>query len=139
MFEHIAIHQRDLSDEDYTPPNPEADRQHPFVRLSPACQLSPMEEDIEYDEDVDMQSQSQVTFNLQDMDIEAQQPDRRPPSLDVMDRSRALVDDGIALVAAFVEGRVVINISDVESYGSERRLIGDSTDENNNVDDKGVT
>ena len=49
-----------------------------------------------------------------------------------MDRSRAPVANEIALVAAFVEGKVIINISDVESYGSEHQLIGDSTDEDNN-------
>ena len=49
------------------------------------------------------------------------------------------MDDEIALVAASVEGRVVITISDVESYGSERRLIEDSTDEDNDDDNEGVT
>ena len=56
-----------------------------------------------------------------------------------MDRSHALVDDEITLVVASVEVKVIINISDVESYGSEHRLIGDSTDEDNNDDDKGIT
>ena len=56
-----------------------------------------------------------------------------------MDRSRAPVDDEIALVSATMEGRMVINISDFESYGSERRLLGDSSDEDSNNDDKGVT
>ena len=54
------------------------------------------------------------------MDLAANQLDRRPPSLDAMDGSYALVDNEIALVSATVEGRMVINISDVESYGSER-------------------
>ena len=49
------------------------------------------------------------------------------------------MDDEIALVLTTVEGRVVINISDVESYGSERRLLEDSSDEDNDDDDEGVT
>ena len=84
-----------------------------------------MDEDKESHEDVDVQGRPQVPFNLQEMDLAANQPDRRPPSLDAMDRSRAPVDDKIALVSATVEGRMVINVSDVESYGSERRLLGD--------------
>ena len=64
MFEHIAIHQRNLSDEDYTPSNPDAGRQCLFARVSPIRQPSPMDKDVEFDEDVDMQGQSQVTFNL---------------------------------------------------------------------------
>ena len=61
-----------------------------------------------------------MPFNLQEMDLAANQPDRWPPFLDVMDRSRAPMDNEIALVLTTVEGRMVINISDVESYGSER-------------------
>ena len=80
-----------------------------------------------------------MTFNLQKMDIEDQTPNRLAPSPNAMDRSCALVDDEIALVAAFVEGKVVIKVSDVESYGLERRLIGDSMDEDSNNDNKGVT
>ena len=57
-----------------------------------------------------------MPFNLQGMDLVANQPDRRPPSPDAMDRSHAPVDDEIALVPATVEGRIVINISDVESF-----------------------
>ena len=56
-----------------------------------------------------------------------------------MDGSCASVDDEIAVVAASMEGKVVINISDVESYGSKCRLIGDSTDEDSDEDDEGVT
>ena len=56
-----------------------------------------------------------------------------------MDRSRALVDDEIALVSATVEGRMVINVSDVESYGSERQLLGDLSDEDSDNNDEGVT
>ena len=73
------------------------------------------------------------------MDIEAQQPDRWPPSPNAMDRSRAPVDDEIALVVASVEGKVVINVSDVESYGSEHWLIGYPMDEDSNNDDEGTT
>ena len=51
--------------------------------------------------------------------MEAQQPNRRPSSPNAMDRSCAPVDDEIAVVAASVEGKVIINVSDVESYGSE--------------------
>ena len=36
-------------------------------------------------------------------------------------------------------GRMVINISDIESYSSERRLLGDSLDEDNDDDDEGIT
>ena len=78
-----------------------------------------------------------MTFNLQEMHIEAQQPDRRAPSPDAMDRSRAPVDNEIVLVAASVEGKMVINISDIDSYGSEHRLIRDSMDEDNVDDNKG--
>ena len=73
------------------------------------------------------------------MDLAANQPDRRPPSPDAIDRSDAPVDDEITLVPATVEGRMVINVSDVESYGLERRLLGDSSDENSDNDDEGVT
>ena len=47
------------------------------------------------------------------------------------------MDDEIALVPTSMEGRVVINVSDVESYGLERPLIGDSTVEDSDDDDKG--
>ena len=56
-----------------------------------------------------------------------------------MDRSDAPVDDEIALVPAPVEGRIVINVSDVESYDSGRHLLGDSSDGNSDNDDEGVT
>ena len=49
------------------------------------------------------------------------------------------MDDEIALVSATVEGRMVINFSDVESYGSERRLLGDSSNEDSDDDDEGIT
>ena len=54
MFEHIVIHECNLSDEDYTPPNLDADRQCPSARVSPARQPSLMDEDVESDKDVDM-------------------------------------------------------------------------------------
>ena len=54
MIEHISIHQCNSSDEDYTPPNPDPSHQHPSVRVSLARQPLPMEDDVEYDEDVDM-------------------------------------------------------------------------------------
>ena len=54
MFEHVTIHQRNLSNKDYTPPNPDASRQHPSIGVSLALQPLSMEEDVEYDEDVDM-------------------------------------------------------------------------------------
>ena len=71
MFEHVAIHQRDSSDEDNTPPNPDAGRQRPSARVSPARQPSPMDEDKESHEDVDVQGRPQVPFNLQEMDLAA--------------------------------------------------------------------
>ena len=80
-----------------------------------------------------------MTFNLQEMDIEAQQLDRRPPSPNVMDKSCAPVDNEIALVVASVDDKVVINVSDVEFYGLECWLTGDSTDEDNDNDDEGIT
>ena len=73
------------------------------------------------------------------MDLAANQSNRRPPSPDAMDISHAPVDDEIALVLATVEGRMVINVSDIESYGLERRLLGDSSNEDSDNDDEGVT
>ena len=49
MFEHVMIHQRDSSDKDNTPPNPNAGYQRPSARVSPARQPSPMDEDEESD------------------------------------------------------------------------------------------
>ena len=98
-----------------------------------------MDEDKESHEDPDVQSRLLVPFNLQKMDLAANQPNRRPPSPDAMDRSRAPMDDEIALVSATMEGRMVINVSDVESYGLERRLLRDSSDEDSEDDDEGVT
>ena len=73
------------------------------------------------------------------MDLAANQPDTRPPSPDAVDKSRAPVDNEIALVPAIVEGKMVVNVSDIESYGLERRLLGDSLDEDNDDDDEEVT
>ena len=84
-----------------------------------------------------MQGWQLVLFNLQGMDVEANQPLRLPPSPDAMDRSNALVDKEIAVVTTPVEGRIVINISDVESYGMGRHLLGDSSDSDD--DDEGVS
>ena len=47
MFQHVAIHQRDSSDEDDTPPHRDAGRQRPSPRVSPVRQPSPMDKDIE--------------------------------------------------------------------------------------------
>ena len=49
------------------------------------------------------------------------------------------MDDEIALVPATVEGRIVINVSDIESFDLGRHLLGDSLDGDNNDDDEGVT
>ena len=54
MFEHVVIHPHNSSNEDYTPPNPDASHQSPSVRVYPTCQPSPIEKDVEYDQDVDM-------------------------------------------------------------------------------------
>ena len=56
-----------------------------------------------------------------------------------MDRSNAPVDEEIALVTALVEGRIVINVSDVESYGTRPHLLGDSSDGDIDDDDEGVS
>ena len=40
-------------------------------------------------------------------------------------------------MTAPMEGRIVINVSDVESYGTKPHLLGDSSDSNNN--DEGVS
>ena len=47
MFQHVAIQQRDTSDEDDTPLLCDARRQRPPPRVSPVRQPSPMDEDIE--------------------------------------------------------------------------------------------
>ena len=134
MFQHVVNPQRNSSNEDDTPPHRDAARQRPSPRVSLVRQPSPMDEDIERHEDPDMQGGQLVPFNSQGMDVGANQPVRLPPSPDAMDRSNALVDEEIAVVTALVEGRIVINVSDVESYGTGRHLLGDSSDSDD--DDK---
>ena len=56
-----------------------------------------------------------------------------------MDRSNAPVDEEIAAVMAPVEGRIIINVSDVESYGTGRHLLADSSDGDSDDDDEGVS
>ena len=56
-----------------------------------------------------------------------------------MDRSNAFVDKEIAVVMAPMEGRIVINVSDVESYGTGRHLLRDSLDGDSDDDDEGVS
>ena len=86
-----------------------------------------------------MQGGQLVPFNLQGMDIAANQPVRQPPSPNAMERSDVLVDDEIALVPAPMEGRIVINVSDVETYDSGRHFLGDLSDGDNDDDNEGVT
>ena len=54
MFQHVVIHQRDSSDEDNTPPHPNAGRQCLSPRVSPSRQPLPMDEDEERHEDPDV-------------------------------------------------------------------------------------
>ena len=96
-----------------------------------------MDEDIERHEDPDVQGRELVPFNSQGMDVAANQPVRPPPSPDATDRSNAPVDEGIAVVTAPVEARIVINVSDVESYGRKPHLLRDSSDSDD--DDEGVS
>ena len=78
-----------------------------------------------------------MIFNLQGMDIAPNEPVRLPPSPDGMDRSDTPVDEQVEVVTAPVEGRIVINVSDVESYGTKPHLLGDSSDSDDN--DEGVS
>ena len=96
-----------------------------------------MDEDIEHREDPHVQGRELVVFNSQGMDVAANEPVRLPPSSDAMDRSDALVDEQVEIVTAPVEGRIVINVSDVESFDSKRHLLRDSSDSND--DDEGVS
>ena len=137
MFQHVAIQQCDTSDEDVTPPHPDVGRQRPSSEASPVRQSSPMDKDIEHHEDPDVQGGQLVPFNSHGMDVAANQPIRLPPSPDAMDRSNALVGEEITIVTAPVEGRIVINVSDVESYGTRPHLLGDLSD--NDDDDEGVS
>ena len=66
------------------------------------------------------------------MDVAANEPIRLPPSPDGMDKSDAPVDEQVEVVAPPVEGRIVINVSDVESYGTKPHLLGDSLDSDDN-------
>ena len=70
------------------------------------------------------------------MDVAANEPIRLPPSPDAMDRFDAPVDVQVEVVTAPVEGRIVINVSDVESYGTKPHLLGDSSDSVDN--DEGI-
>ena len=96
-----------------------------------------MDEDIECRVDPEVQDRELVIFNLQGMDVAANEPVRLPPSLDGMDRFDALVDEQVEVVTAPVEGRIVINVSDIESYGTKPHLLGDSSNSDNN--DEGVS
>ena len=96
-----------------------------------------MDEDIERREDPDVQGRELVIFNSQGIDVVANEPVRLPPSPDAMDRSDALMDEHVEVVAPPVEGRIVINVSDVESYDSTRHLLGDSSDSDD--DDEGIS
>ena len=71
------------------------------------------------------------------MDVAANKPVRLPPSPDGMDRFDAPVDEQVKVVMAPVEGRIVINVSDGESYGTKPHLLGDSSDSDDN--DEGVS
>ena len=137
MFQHVANPQRDSSDKDDTPPLRDVRCQRPPPRVSPIRQPSPMDEDIERYEDPDVQGRQLMLFNSQGMDVVANQLVRLPPSPDAMDKSNTHVDKEIAVVTAPVEGRIVINVNDVESYGTRPHLLGDSSDSDN--DDEGIS
>ena len=129
--------QHDTSDKDVTPPHPDDGHQRPSPEASPVRRPSPMDEDINRHEDPDVQGRQLVIFNLQGMDLAANEPIRLPPSPDGMDRSIAPVDEHVIEVTAPVEGRIVINVSDVESYGTRPHLLGDSSDSDD--DNEGVS
>ena len=71
------------------------------------------------------------------MDVAANEPVRLPPSPDGMDRSDAPVDKQVEVVTALVEGRIVINVNNVKSYGMKPHLLGDSLGSDDN--DEGVS
>ena len=137
MFQHVSIEQRDTSDKDVTPLLRDARRHRPPPRVSLVRRPSPMDEDIERHEDPEVQGWELVVFNSQGMDVAANEPVRLPPSPDGMDRSDAPVDEQLEVVTPPVEGRIVINVSDVESYGTKPHLLGDSSDSDDN--DEGVS
>ena len=136
MLQHVTIEQCDTSDEDVTPRLRDARRHRPPPRVSPVRRPSPMDEDIERREDPDVQGRELVIFNLQGINLVANEPVRLPPAPDAMDKSDATVDEQVEVVAPPVEGRIVINVSDVESYDSTRHLLGDSSDSDD--DDEGI-
>ena len=78
-----------------------------------------------------------MIFNSQGIDVVANELVRLPPSPDGMDRSDAPVDKQVEVVIAPVEGRIVINVSDIKSYGTKPHLLGDSSDSDDN--DEGVS
>ena len=96
-----------------------------------------MDEDIPRHEDPDVQGRELVIFNSQGMDVASNERVRLPPSPNGMDRSDAPVDKLVKVVTAPVEGRIVINVNDVESYGTKPHLLGDSSDSDDN--DEGVS
>ena len=136
MLQHVTIKQRDTSDEDVTPRLRDARCHRPPPRVSPVRRPSPMDEDLKRREDPDVQGRELVIFNSQGIDVAANEPVRLPPSPDAMDRSDASVDEQVEVVAPPVEGRIVINISDVESYDSKLHLLGDSSDSDD--DNEGI-
>ena len=137
MFPHVVIQQRDTSNEDNTPPLCDARRQRPPPRVYLVRQPSPMDEDILRHEDPNVQGRELVIFNSQGIDVAPNEPVKLPPSPDGMDRSDAPVDEQVEVVMALVEGRIVINVSDVESYGTKPHLLGDSSNSDDN--DEGVS
>ena len=137
LFQHVSIEQRDTSDEDVTPPLRDACCQRPPLEVSLVRRPLPMDEDIEHHEDPHVQGQELVIFNSQGMDIAANEPIRLLPSPNAMDKSDAHVDEQVEVVTAPVEGRIVTNVSDVESFDSKRYLLGDSLDSDD--DDEGVS
>ena len=137
MFQHVSIDQRDTSDEDVTPPLRDARHQRSPPRVSLVRRPSPMDKDIERRVDPEVQDRELVIFNSQGMDVAANEPVRLPPSPDGIDRSDAPVDEQVEVVTAPVEGRIVINVNDVESYGTKPHLLGDSSNSDDN--DEGVS
>ena len=96
-----------------------------------------MDKDIKRRVDPEVEDWELVIFNSQGMDVVANEPVRLPPSPDGMDKSDAPVDEQVEVVMAPVEGRIVINVNDVESYGTKPHLLGDSSDSDDN--DEGVS
>ena len=61
IFQHVVIHQRYTSNDDDTPPHPDANCQCPSPRASPARPPLPMNEDIERHEDLDVEGRCEPT------------------------------------------------------------------------------